>query len=141
MRSTTVDKKRHPSRDRQRGQSIVEMALIMPLLLAVVALAADLGRVYFAYVGVVGAAEQGARVGSDSSHPNVAIRAAVKDESGRLVAIDDSDITISPSNVRPAGSMVEVTVTHDFDLVTPIPRALFGVEHLTLTARASHVVW
>lgn len=127
--------------EHQLGQSIVELALVLPLLLMVVALATDLGRVYFAYVSVVGAAEQGARVGSDSGRTDGDIVDAVKHEPGVLVAIDDSDIEISPSISRAAGSMVEVAITHDFELVTPIPSALFGTDRIVLTARASHVVW
>ena len=135
------DRRARSTRIGERGQSIVELALIMPLLLMLVALAADFGRVYYSYVGVIGAAEQGARVGSNSAHTNDAIERAVMDEPGLLVTIDQGDITISPPSGRAPGSAVEVTVTHAFAMVTPLPSVLFGTSEITLTARASHVVW
>jgi Flp pilus assembly protein TadG len=45
---------------RERGQSLVEFVLILPVLLIALAGMLDLGRLYFAYVAVTDAAAEGA---------------------------------------------------------------------------------
>ena len=51
-------------RNRRLGQSLVEFALVAPLLLLVFAAAADLGRAFYGYVAVENAAKEGAFYGS-----------------------------------------------------------------------------
>src|SRR6476469_5184949 len=61
----TVRESRRSSgrRHRSRGQALVELALVTPLLLLLFAAAADLGRVFYAYVAVEHAAKEGAMFG------------------------------------------------------------------------------
>lgn len=49
---------RHP-----HGQSLVEFALVLPLIIAVLVMTIDLGRVYFTYVGLRNAAREAAIYG------------------------------------------------------------------------------
>ena len=49
-----------------RGQSVVEFALVLPILLLVLAAAIDLGRFSYAYVAVQNAAKEGAFYGARS---------------------------------------------------------------------------
>ncbi len=49
---------------RSRGQSVVELALVMPLLLLLFAGAADLGQIFFNFVSVENAVKEGALYGS-----------------------------------------------------------------------------
>jgi len=51
-------------RHRSRGQSVVEFALVLPLMLFIFAGAADLGRLFFNYVAVENAVKEGALYGS-----------------------------------------------------------------------------
>src|SRR5690242_4206047 len=51
-------------RARALGQSMVEFALILPVMLLLVAAAVDLGRLFFGYVAVENAAKEGALFGS-----------------------------------------------------------------------------
>ena len=51
-------------RRRSRGQSLVEFALVTPLLLLVFAGAADFGRAFYAYVAIENAAKEGALYGA-----------------------------------------------------------------------------
>ncbi len=51
-------------RRRSRGQSLVEFALILPILLLLVVSAADAGRLFFAYVTIENAAREGAFFGA-----------------------------------------------------------------------------
>ncbi len=49
---------------RSRGQSVVELALVMPLLLLLFAGAADLGQIFFNFVSVENAVKEGALYGA-----------------------------------------------------------------------------
>lgn len=51
-------------RNRSRGQSIVEFALVVPILLLVFAAAADLGRAFYAYVAIENGVKEGAFYGA-----------------------------------------------------------------------------
>ena len=47
-------------RKRSRGQSLVELALVLPILLLLVAGALDLGRLYYSQITITKAAKEGA---------------------------------------------------------------------------------
>src|SRR5919109_4031112 len=49
---------------RARGQSLVEFALVLPILLVVFAAAADFGRAFYAYVAIENAVKEGAVYGA-----------------------------------------------------------------------------
>jgi Flp pilus assembly protein TadG len=46
----------------QQGQSMLEFALILPLMVLIVIGVFDLGRAFFAYIAISNAAREGARV-------------------------------------------------------------------------------
>lgn len=77
---------RHPSR--QRGQSLVELALILPLLCVLLLGAADFARALSAYIALGNVAREGAHYGSMSA-ANAAdldgIRAAALQEAGNSI--------------------------------------------------------
>ncbi len=56
---------RSSSDSRQRGQDLVEFALVLPLLLLIVVGVMDLGRAFFAAIAVANVAREGARYGVD----------------------------------------------------------------------------
>src|SRR5438067_2087591 len=61
----------------ERGQSLVELALLLPLLMMIVLGAIDFGRLYFAYTAIANAAREGAMCASlASSCPSGATGAA-----------------------------------------------------------------
>ena len=49
---------------RERGQSLVETAVVLPILLLLVAAIVDFGRAFDAYIILTNAAREGARFGS-----------------------------------------------------------------------------
>src|ERR1700682_2030163 len=68
--------RRPGQRVRERGQALVEFALIAPVLIAFVLLTVDVGRAYWEAIDAAGAARAGARMGiiSDTSDIGSAIR-------------------------------------------------------------------
>ena len=100
---------------RQRGQATVELALSIGLLIFILLAAIDFGRAFFAYVGLVNAAREGARAGVMALDP-AAIEPAVRQE-------------IAGNNLDPARLAVlyswggsnrplVVTTLYQFNLVT-----------------------
>ncbi len=126
----------------KRGQSLVELALLLPFLLWVCAGIVDFGRVYYYQVAAINAARSGARVGAVVANTETNIRDAVKaDALGNGMLVTDAQIGISvaqygpahpPASTRWAGDDVTVTVTYRFTPITPlIDRAVGGT--LTVT--------
>lgn len=62
---------------RERGQSLVELAISMPLLLLLMLGTIDMGRVFFDYIDMRNAAVEGATYGSRKPADTAGITAAV----------------------------------------------------------------
>lgn len=127
----------------RRGQALVELAIILPLMLLLLAGAIDLGRAFYLYIGMQNAAREGAAHGManpavpPASIDEAAITSAARAELGGdpdldvdvecapdpdCVAIDDED-----------GNLLTVTVSHDFNFVMPL------IPDLTLRTSSSAV--
>ena len=109
-------------RRRERGQSLVEFALVLPIFLLVVFAIVDFGMGFRAWISVTNAAREGARVGAVRGTCD-AIRTQVKNTSGGLVN-SDGQVTIKSPTVddcdTSAGEDIEVIVTYDYQLVSPL---------------------
>src|SRR5258708_6394373 len=65
-KSSPLRHKRSSSWHMERGQSLVELALAMPVLLLLLLGTVDLGRAYYTYVAAENAAREGARYAASS---------------------------------------------------------------------------
>jgi PKD repeat protein len=128
---------------RSQGQAIVELALILPIFLILLASALDLGRVFYSQISVNDAAREAALEASrnpTSFLPNTACTTANK-ESNRVMCRATNEggfVTVTPADVAMAcstspcpaapvmGQTVSVTVTGHFRLITPLLAFLFG---------------
>lgn len=122
-------------RHKSRGQSLVEMALILPVAIMILVFSADFGRAMTAYIQVGSAAREGAAFGMQSGE-------AAADQAGMQAAalaetstIWGDPVTISfPSCtdplIRPTGASyqcVAVTASYEFRplvRVWPIPASI-----------------
>jgi Flp pilus assembly protein TadG len=127
---------------RQRGQSLVEFGLILPVFLLLFATTLDLGRLAFAQVTVTNAAREGAFQAAktptsfDSTQPcpsgatsnRVVCRVQLEARSsGVTIAPSDIGLTCSPvSCASGIGNRVTVRVTGHFTLLTPVMAVFFG---------------
>src|SRR6478672_9224506 len=142
---------------RSRGQAIVELALILPIFLILVASALDLGRVFYSQISVNDAAREAALEASQNptsfiantactsankEQNRVMCRATNESRDGGFVTIAPADVAMAcstnPCPAAPAmGQTVSVTVTGHFRLITPLLAFMFGGQDTSFASTAS----
>jgi Flp pilus assembly protein TadG len=118
----------------------VEMAFVTVFLLILVMGIIDIGRALYTNISIQEAAQEGAYFGAfqdDATVAGIQQKAVNSTDSPALVA---GDVTVNCTTVTKSkknGTRVEVTVTHELDLVTPfVGQWLGGAMTLTKTAEA-----
>lgn len=120
-----------------RGQSLVEFALVLPLLVLVVLGTFDFGRAIFAFNSVSNAARTAARVAIVDQTPN-AIELAARDEA---VALDSIAVSVTYTNGATTcspvviGCVATVRVQHTYSPATPLIGNIVGSTTLSSTAK------
>jgi Flp pilus assembly protein TadG len=116
--SSTAAKRRHK---RERGQNLVEFALVLPIFLVIVFGIIDFGMGLKSWIQVTNAAREGARYAAVTCATADADIDLVKDRavasSADLVAAGDVDVTNCPGD---STESVTVTVEYDYSLITPL---------------------
>jgi Flp pilus assembly protein TadG len=105
----------HPKRHgNERGASVVEAAVVTPLLLFILLGAIDLGRAYFTYLTIIDAAREGARYGAahyeDPTRVADTCNAALAEAQGQPLPVTP---TCTLETTWAKGSPVKVTVHVD----------------------------
>lgn len=108
-----------------RGQSLVEFALLLPILLLIAVVLLDLGRGVYYYSVIYNAAREGARYGIVNYRDtrDDLIAGIISTASELTIGLDPDELTITP-NV-PAypietGDFLQVTAEYNFSVVTPL---------------------
>lgn len=102
----------------KKGQALLEMALVLPIILLLIFGIIEFGRIYNAYLIINNASREGARhaaVGGSYDE----IRSEINEITSTLGTVE---ITFTPSNEneREQGEDVVVMVRHSISLITPI---------------------
>ena len=149
-------------RRHRSGQSLVELALVLPVLLLIVLIALDFGRVFFGYVTLTNATRIGANYAA--SHPSAWGTPGNATEAAEYQALvkrdtDTANCTLLPSGPNPVptplftdgadtdspdtntdvGDRVEVGLQCTFKPLTPIIGAVVG-NSLVMSANAEFPV-
>lgn len=104
---------------RKEGQSLVEFALVLPMLLLIVMAIIDMGRVFHATIVVQEAARDAVRYASVGENDQ-RIAQAIKDDTPTLQA-DQVSFTITPSaSSRIPGTAVTLEIRYNIELITPL---------------------
>ena len=146
---------------RDRGQSLVEFALIFPIIVLLVAGFVEIGRAVFAYNTIANAARQAARVATvnqltavtdcdesrpieDPYEPHWSIRGCAI-AAANVLGITTSNVSVSyappPSTTLTCtptlhiGCIASVTVTYSYSVATPFVSMLIGSFTMTQTSR------
>ena len=133
------------SRAHEKGQSLIEFALMVTLMLVLLAGILDLGRAYFTFLALQDAAGEGAYYGSihptwqtsgDNADPNnIEYRVKNSAPSGGLVDWSSAAVSVNLPDDTP-GQLITVTVTTNYTIVTPFVGAIAGTQTLPLSARS-----
>lgn len=107
-----------------RGQAIVEFALVIPWLILLIVGIMEFGLILNQYMVVAEAAREGARsaaLGGDDATVSNVVKAAVPSPSMDRTKVQ---VTITPST-RTRGSAVTVTVTYPLKTITQMMSVFF----------------
>ncbi len=138
----------------ERGQSLVELALGLLVLIILVMGIIDLGRVLFYYTTLRDAAQEGAVYGAINPQDCFGILTRARSS---LANTEEGTITVDtymkgidgatfPCNSAPtssacSGQQIEVVVTQEeFPLVTPILGTFLGTDHLKLVSSVTGTI-
>lgn len=121
----------------QKGQTLVEFALILPIIIIILFGITEFGRAFYSYIVITNAAREGARAGVVGKS-NAEIIEKVKQTAPLNPPIEDSDITITPSDksARTPGVSLNVEVQYEVNLITPIISNVLGKDTIILKSKA-----
>lgn len=131
----------------EKGQSLVEMALTLTIVLTLIAGAFDFGFAFFRYVELRDAAQEGAIFGSVFPGDEAAIINRIRTSSTLstilLNSLDfvnplESDITITGAACT--GSEITVRLVHHYQLTMPFIGAIIGSQTIPLTAQVTNTI-
>ena len=118
------------ARGRERGQGLLEFALVIAFLLLTVFAIIDFARVFFGYATMSNGVREGARYAVVHPGDNGDIIAAAED----MMLVIGAPVVVEvgyPDGDMERGSRVVLTATSEFDVWTPI------IPSFTMEARAT----
>jgi len=116
-----------------RGQSLVELALALPVILLILFGIIEFGRAFLIYSEVSNAAREGARLGMVRPEDIAAIVEAARSKV-TVIPADQMAITVT-YNMEPIfGDLVVVTTTYNLAMVTPLIADFVGPLQIEMVA-------
>ncbi|ABO50629.1 TadE family protein [Desulforamulus reducens MI-1] len=109
-------------RQSQRGQTLVELALILPILVVMLMGTIEFGRIFFTYLTVTHASREVARATViHTNKDDTYIRQKVEDAASWLTTTGLTvEVTPSLPTNRTSGVPLTVTVSYPVELYTPV---------------------
>ncbi len=104
-------------REKENGQALVEMALILPIFLLLLFGSVEIGRISYTYLAINNSARDGARVASVGGN-DLAIIETIKND----VILDKNALVITitpPEDQRQSGQGVTVDVSYPVNFILP----------------------
>jgi Flp pilus assembly protein TadG len=134
----------------ERGANVVEMAIVAPILLLLLAGILDLGRLMHDYIIISNASREGARIASRlpcyvdngtqrGQARNAILAATIAEAANSGVVLEASNITITPdpaASCAGAGNPITVLVTYQFDSVLS---GITGIGSITIPAATTMI--
>lgn len=144
----------------KKGQSLLEFAITLPLLLIIVSGVFDLGRLYFTHIAMedgVGEAALYVSINPDCvtaddgpqcSYPDNAFDRAKESITIPFVNIDDANLNVTclSNSVEidckdtSPGDIAKITMTYDYELLTPLIRKINSLPSITLKSEATTLI-
>lgn len=121
----------------EKGQSLVELALILPVLLLLLSILFDGGRAVQGYIGIMNASREAAMAGAQSALSNSQITALARSE----VARSGMDGGLLSVVVTYTGSSPSQTITVELAYDMPVITFISPVDHFSLSTSSQMLVF
>ena len=121
----------------QQGQSLVELALVLPILLLFLSVLFDGGRAAQGYISIMNASREAAMAGAQSVLSDTQLTAIARTEVARN-GLDGGRLTVT---VTYAGSSPSQTITVAVRYVMPVITSVSPVPDYTLSTSAQMLVF
>jgi Flp pilus assembly protein TadG len=135
----------------ERGQSLVELAISLVILLYLLSGAVEFGIIFFQYVQLRDAAQEGALFGSinapidatDTTAIGLIETRARSSSSSPIDLINDPTVTVNvsvPDGIYCEGGSLQVTVSYPHNIFMPFMPQLIGRTQVPLTATVTDTI-
>jgi Flp pilus assembly protein TadG len=130
----------------ERGQSLVELAISLMIILMLLMGAVDFGIALFSYVAMRDAAQEGALYGSIYPDDNDGIKHRAIAAASDLIIIDEDDITITPNGDLCEGSTngnphtLTIAIERDQPIFTPLVAVMIGTNTIKLRTNITDTI-
>jgi Flp pilus assembly protein TadG len=114
------------------GQNLAEFAIVLPILLLILLVIFDLGRITYSYSALHNAVREGARYGVVHYTNTAGIESFAR---GYAIGLNQEDLTITPV-YNSGAETITVTGLYDFKTASPILRLILATDSYRLHAEA-----
>ena len=119
-------------KNKSRGQTLVEFAILLPVFMMIVFIILDFGRAIYYYSLIQNAAREGTRYGIITPDDTNGIVARVK---SFAIGLNPNDVTVTPS--QPNDYTIRVQVSYTFIPVTPIVSSFLSSGQILIRSQSS----
>ena len=127
----------------ERGQSLVELAISLVVLLFLLSGVVEFGIAFFQFIQLRDAAQEGALYGSINPDDEDGIIARVRNASDEPINLADEDlvdVTVTVTGAACAGSAVTVALEFDHQIFMPFVPAFIGSNTINLDASVTDTI-
>jgi Flp pilus assembly protein TadG len=126
---------------KEKGQSLVEFALILPILLIILIGVVDLGRMYYAYIIITDAAAEGATYAAINPNDISEIENRARAACGDIAAgVQSVQVTCPTCPSAESGDTVTVSISYDYVVLTPFMDVLFEEGAVPIQSQSTEVI-
>ena len=135
----------NPAKERrgERGQSLVELAMSLTVILLLLAGAVDFSIAYFSFTAMQDAAQEGALYGSINPTDTAGIISRVRNASTNPVNLADEslvNVTVTLPGDTCEGNEVQINVMYDYPISMPFIGSIIGSQTITLNASVTDII-
>lgn len=149
-----MNRQNYSHKQLEQGQSLTEFAISLVVLLTLLAGVVDLGRMFFAYIIIRDAAQEGAVYGSIAPKNDIAafqneveqrVKAAFTDPADSTnVPIDVTELNVQTdilgATCATPGSGVRVRVDYSVPITMPFLGSIVGSQEMKMTATVENAI-
>ena len=126
---------------KNRGQALVEFALVLPVLLVLTMLIIQYGIIFYTSIGVTNLSREGARFAATAPASDTDINKRIKDVAPPNIKYSDLTINITPASGSPdrvvgTRALIKVEVSYDMKKKLFLPSTFFGAKIFSETYTA-----